>query len=114
MDTNTTTQSIAENLSGLPYLNMGSGFIIGLAVGYFLKKSFKLLLLLLGIAVVLMFGLEHFGVITINETGLEHSVEAGTSTFKQFGMFLRDRLAQFGVAGSASAVGGFAIGLKIG
>jgi hypothetical protein len=29
-------------------------------------------------------------------------------------MFLRDRLAQFGVAGSASAVGGFAIGLKIG
>ena len=114
MDANTTTATVAEKFLDLPYLNMGSGFIVGLAVGYFLKKSFKLLLLLLGIALVLMFGLEHFGLISINEAGLEHTVAAGTSTFKQFGMFLKERLSEFGFAGSASAVGGFAVGMKIG
>ncbi|WP_456381445.1 FUN14 domain-containing protein [Hydrogenimonas sp.] len=114
MDTNTSSSSLTDTLLDLPYLHMGSGFVIGLAVGYFLKKSFKLLLLLLGIAIVSMFALEHYGIISINEAGLEHTVEAGTSTFREFGTFLKDRLAEFGFAGSASAVGGFAIGLKIG
>ncbi|WP_300363138.1 FUN14 domain-containing protein [Hydrogenimonas sp.] len=114
MDTNATSSSITEKFFDLPYLDMGSGFVIGLAVGYFLKKSFKLLLLLLGIALVLMFALEHYGIVSINEAGLEHTVEAGTGTFKQFALFLKERLSEFGFAGSASAVGGFAIGLKIG
>ncbi|WP_201351999.1 FUN14 domain-containing protein [Hydrogenimonas urashimensis] len=114
MDANSTASTLTGKLPDLPYLHMGSGFMIGLAVGYFLKKSFKLLLLLLGIALVLMFVLEHYGIVAINETGLEHTVSAGTSAFREFGTFLKERLDEFGFAGSASAIGGFAVGLKIG
>ena len=114
MDANATSSSIADKFLDLPYLNMGSGFIIGLAVGYFFKKSFKILLLLLGLTIVLLFGLEHFDIIHIDQSHLQETVSQGTGLFKRFGLFLKERLSDFGFSGSASAIGGFAVGLKMG
>lgn len=108
------TLAIRDKLPTLPWLEMGSGFLIGLAVGYFLKKSFKVLLLLMGIGIVIIFLLESQHVVTINEDGLSHTVSQGTELFKEFASFLKARLSRLNVAGGASAVAGFFTGLKMG
>ena len=98
----------------LPYLEMGSGFMIGLSVGYVVKKSFKLMLLLMGLAVIGVFVLENQGIITLNETSLDQNVSLGVEAFKQFALFLKERLAALKIAGGASAIAGFVVGLKMG
>ena len=98
----------------LPYLQMGSGFMIGLSTGYFLKKSFKALLILMGLVIVAMFVLESQGVITINESSLDQTVNAGTGAFKHLLTYVKDRLDKLTIAGSGSAVAGFFVGLKWG
>jgi len=98
----------------LPYLEMGSGFLVGLSVGYFLKKSFKLILLMMGLVIVVMFVLENRGIITINEVGLDQTVTAGADTFRVFVGFLKERLGRFTFAGGGSAIAGFLTGLKWG
>ena len=113
MDENLTL-TLHDKIPALPWLEMGSGFLIGLAVGYFLKKSFKLLLLLMGIGIVIIFVLESQHVVSINEEGLSHTVAQGSELFKTFADFLKARLSRLSFAGSASAVAGFFAGLKMG
>ena len=107
-----------ETLHGInlefPYLEMGSGFLVGLSVGYFLKKSFKVILVLMGLVVVALFVLESKGVISINEGNLDSTVTAGASAFKTFAGFLQERLGRFTFAGGGSAIAGFLTGLKWG
>ena len=98
----------------LPYLEMGSGFIMGLSVGYVVKKSFKLMLLLMGLALIGVFVLQAKGIITLNESSLDQNVSWIVAGFKHFVLFLKDRLAALKVAGGASAVAGFVVGLKMG
>jgi len=97
-----------------PYMELGSSFMIGLAVGYFLKKSFKLLLLLLGFALVITFVLESQGIVSLNEANLESSVSSGMDMFKNFAMFLKDRLGESTFTKGLGAVAGFFVGLKMG
>ena len=98
----------------IPYLEMGSGFMMGLSVGYVVKKSFKLMLLLMGLALIAVFVLDNQGIITLNESSLDQQVSLSTEAFKHFVLFLKDRLAALKVAGGASAIAGFVVGLKIG
>jgi len=107
-------EDLKAALSGLPYMEMGTGFLIGLAVGYLLKKTFKILLALLGVAVVVIFVLESQKVVTINEESLAQTVSAGADQFEHFALFLKERLSRLRFAGSASAVAGFLAGLKMG
>jgi len=102
------------NLPALPWLEMGSGFLSGMAVGFFLKKSFKILLLLLGVGLVLIFVLESQHIVTVNEEGLARGIGAGTELFSHFVEFLKDRLSRLSFAGGGSAVAGFLAGLKMG
>jgi uncharacterized membrane protein (Fun14 family) len=108
------TRALREQLPGLPWLEMGSGFLIGLSVGYVVKKSFKLLLFLGGLAVILLFTLEHQHLITLNEEGLNQTVSEGSTLFQNFALFLKERLSRLGVAGGTSSVAGFFAGLKMG
>ena len=103
-----------EQLAGLPYIEMGSVFLIGLAVGYFLKKSFKVLLMVVGMGLVLIFALEHQKVVTINEDALNHIMTAGSEQFQLFAAFLKERLEKLEIKGGISAVAGFFVGLKMG
>jgi uncharacterized membrane protein (Fun14 family) len=98
----------------LPYLNMGASFLVGVAVGFVVKKSFKIMLFLLGIALILIFFLEYKHVITINEDALLSSVDSVKNSFIHFVEFLKDRLNQMKVAGTLSAVTGFIVGIKMG
>jgi uncharacterized membrane protein (Fun14 family) len=98
----------------LPYLEMGSGFMMGLSVGYVVKKSFKLMLLLMGLILIALFVLENQHIITLNEASLDESVTLGTTAFQHFVGFLKDRLSSLKVAGGVSAAVGFVAGLKMG
>ncbi len=114
MESNATTSALSDFFAELPYLEMGGGFLIGMGAGYFLKKSFKIALLVLGIIVALLFGLEQLHVVQIDANHLEETVEQGAGWFKEAALYLKERLAGFGVAGSGSAVAGFLVGLKMG
>ena len=114
MDQNLSLDRFADKLPALPWLEMGSGFLVGMALGYFLKKSFKLLLLLLGIGLAILFLLESQHVVVIDEDGLARTVSQGSELFKSFALCLRERIGRLSFAGSASAVGGFLVGLKMG
>ena len=98
----------------LPYLEMGSGFMMGLSVGYVVKKSFKLMLFLMGVAIIGVFLLEKQGIIVLNESALDQNVSLGVEIFRVFALFLKERLAALQVTGGASAIAGFVVGLKMG
>jgi uncharacterized membrane protein (Fun14 family) len=108
-DTATNTQE-----SPLAYLEMGTGFLIGLSLGYVLKKSFKLMLLLLGVSFIALFYFESNGFITINEAEVSQSVAKLSHSFQDFISFIKQRLELFQVSKGISAIAGFVIGLKIG
>ena len=88
--------------------------MIGMSVGYVIKKSFKLLLLLLGISIIAVFVLEQQGIVVLNEKALNQSVSLGTSGFNYFVAWLKARLMALGFAGGASTAAGFVVGLKMG
>ena len=113
MDHNATS-AWSDKIPDLPYLDMGSGFVMGLAVGYFFKKSIKIVLFLLGIALVLLFALDQFELIELHKEQLSQTVDAGTGMFKQFGLLLKQKLEEFGAVGTGSAIAGFALGIKMG
>ena len=110
----TTQETTSNTLETLPYLEMGTGFIIGLAVGYALKKSFKILLFLLGIGLVTVFVLESKGIVVLNEETLESSVAEGTNMFKQLLVLMKERVSNLKMDSGLSSVAGFAVGLMMG
>ena len=112
--TATTIEVNAPDAQVMPYLEMGTGFLIGLSIGYVLKKSFKILLFLTGVALIAVFVLESQGVIVLNEANLQDTVSGGIDTFKDFAGFLKERLERFEVSSGLSAVAGFFLGLKMG
>ena len=96
----------------LPYLDMGSGFIIGLAVGFFIKKSFKMVLFILGFALIATFYMESQGIFTINDKVLEESIANGVKYFDYLISAVKERITGF--QSGAGAIAGFVIGLKLG
>jgi len=107
-------EKLREIGAELPYLEMGSGFLIGLSIGYFLKKSFKVILIFMGLIMVSLFVLENNGVVTINEDSLDSTVSMGAEAFKSFAAFLKERLSRFSFASGGGATAGFVLGLKWG
>lgn len=93
--------------------NLGTPFVIGLAVGYFAKKMLLISLLLLGAAIVLLFASEYLEITQINYTKLEQAVQPATSAAKSFKDFLLSRLSNFPSKG-LSATAGFVVGFKLG
>ncbi len=110
-----------ENLSsGLPLaVSLGGGVFLGLAVGYFAKKAFKITLFLTGLCLVSYVALVYSGNAPLVEVAdiAPHLDETG-SRIARFGKFLFTWLSSYdtarvGTAG-AGAVGGFVIGWKMG
>ena len=93
--------------------NLGTPFVIGLAVGYFAKKMLLISLLLLGAEIVLLFASEYLEITQINYTKLEQAVQPATSAAKSFKDFLLSRLSNFPSKG-LSATAGFVVGFKLG
>jgi len=98
--------------SPLPYLEMGSSFVIGLAVGFFIKKSFKMVLFILGFALIATFYMESQGIFTINDKVLEESISNGMKYFDYLVASVKERITSF--QSGVGALAGFVIGLKLG
>lgn len=106
--------TIAETTSSspFPFLEMGSSFVIGLAVGYFLKKSFKAVLFVLGLGLIVLFYMESQGLFTLNDAMLDNGVATGIDYFKTIVSALKERLTNF--TSGLGAVAGFLVGIKFG
>ena len=93
--------------------NVGTPFVMGLAVGYFAKKMLLLTLFLCGAAIVLLFVGEYYGISEISDINLQQAANTATDVAKQSGDFLVKRLSGITSKG-VSAAGGFFVGLKLG
>ena len=96
----------------LPYLEMGSSFVIGLAVGFFIKKSFRMVLFILGFALIMSFYMESQGIFTINDKVLEDSISNGMQYFDYLVAAVKERITSF--QSGVGALAGFVVGLKLG
>ena len=101
------------NNVSIPYLEMGGGFLLGMSVGYALKKSFKALLLLFGLGFIFMILLESQGAISIDQMPLQDVINLGADKFKSAFELLQQRFEKYQVAGGMSALAGFMVGIKI-
>ena len=110
--TNSGVQKAGE--SGFPFLEMGTSFVIGLAIGYFLKKSFKFLLLVLGLGLVLLFVLESNGAFHVDDQTIQNGVSSGVDSFQNLVGMLKERLSKMELSTGAGAIAGFFAGLKFG
>ncbi len=92
----------------------GSGFVIGFGVGYFLKKSLKISLFLLGGVAIVLFILDFNGIIKLNLESFTHQVDSFILSFKNLFLFLKDKMKDVEIAGGGGALVGFFLGLKVG
>jgi len=96
----------------IPYLEMGSSFLIGMAVGFFIKKSFKAVLFILGFSLIVTFYMESQGIFTINDKVLEESITNGSKYFDFLVASVKERITSF--QSGVGALAGFVVGLKFG
>ena len=109
----TATNSGGVQVTGetpFPFLEMGTSFVIGLAIGYFLKKSFKIFLLILGLGLVLIF----VSGIDISGQMIEDKASDAVNIFQSFAGKLKAWLENLELSHKAGAVAGFIAGLKFG
>ena len=106
--------AVEPSTSAFPFLEMGTSFVIGLAIGFFMKKFFKILLLILGFGLVILFVMESQGISTVDEQALDAGVTTGIDSFKGLVALLKDRLSNMTITSGAGAVAGFFVGLKFG
>jgi len=85
-----------------------------LAIGYFFKKFFKILLLILGLGIVVLFVLESKGTIHVDDKMIESGVSTGVDSFNGLVTLVKDRLSNMKISSGASAVAGFFAGVKFG
>lgn len=93
--------------------NVAAPFVIGLAVGFFIKKVLKIGLFLAGAAIVVLFVSEYYGMAVVSDNALQQSANNATQYVNSFVDFLTQRLSQITSKG-VSGVTGFFVGLKFG
>jgi uncharacterized membrane protein (Fun14 family) len=93
--------------------NVGTPFLLGIAVGYFAKKMLRTALFLGGGIVVLLFVAEYYGVVHVTDSQLLHATDVAAEAAKSSSDFLLARLTGFTAKG-VSATGGFVLGFKMG
>ena len=93
--------------------NVGTPFVMGLAVGYFAKKMLLITLFLCGAAIVLLFVSEYYGITEISDLDLQQATDSATEAVEQSGDYLVKRLSRITSKG-VSAAGGFFVGFKLG
>jgi uncharacterized membrane protein (Fun14 family) len=105
----------STDIFSAPFLlgSVGAPFIIGMAVGYFAKKTMKTALFLGGAIIVMLFVSEYAGVVHIDEAGLQHVADVAVDAAESSSHFLVNRLSSITSKGISGSVGFFA-GFKMG
>jgi len=97
-----------------PLVEVSSGFFIGLAIGYFFKKSIKLFLIIFAFAIVVLFVFQSYDMIQIKNDALLTGTDKIIVEIKNIGNFLKERLEFLKISGGVGAIAGFMVGLKMG
>lgn len=115
MNNNAVDVGFSNDFFSTPFLlgSVGAPFIIGMAVGYFAKKMLKTALFIGGGIIVLLFVSEYYGIVHIDDSGLQHAADIATDAAKSSSSFLVNRLSSITSKGVSSSVGFFA-GFKMG
>jgi len=107
-------ENVANSQAPFPFLEMGTSFVIGLAVGFFLKKFFKFMLLILGLGLVVLFYLESKGTVHVDGHVIENGVSTGIDSFNGLVAMSKEKLSQMSLSSKAGALAGFFAGIKFG
>jgi uncharacterized membrane protein (Fun14 family) len=98
--------------------NVGGPFVIGLAVGFFAKKTLKIALFFLGAGVVVLFMLQYFDFKGSHNINLQEVGDSFIGSVKHGIEFLKERLSAIQSSNktiqSGSGVAGFFVGFKLG
>ncbi len=101
-------------LNNISLGQMGAGFLLGLSVGFFFKKSFKIMLFFLGLGVVVLFLLDSNNIVTVNSDTILGTFDKIALMLKHFATFLQHKLSNLELEGGAGAIAGFLVGIKAG
>jgi uncharacterized membrane protein (Fun14 family) len=105
----------STDIFSAPFLlgSVGAPFVIGMAVGYFAKKTLKTALFIGGAIIVMLFVSEYYGVVHIDDAGLQHAADVAVDAAESSSHFLVNRLSSITSKGVSGSVGFFA-GFKMG
>jgi uncharacterized membrane protein (Fun14 family) len=93
-------------------LKLGFSFMVGLAVGKALKMTFKLALIVIGIVLLGIFGLQYAGLADVHWSGVEGHYDTWASWLSVNGGAFLDFMGK-NLRETASFVAGLAVGFKI-
>jgi len=94
------------------FLTLGFSFMVGLALGFALKFAFKVALVVGGLLLVALVGLQSIGVVEINWAGLEGHYDTWSAWTSAHAQALFDLVAA-NLSGTAAFLAGLAAGLKL-
>jgi len=92
----------------------GASFIFGFVVGYLLKKSIKLMLLVIVIGVIALFWLDDNRLQEIKNIDFATSFDRSVELFKMFGNFIYEKIGGIDQSSGIGLIAGFLVGLKFG
>jgi len=111
MNENIDLNSLLNNVN---FTQISSGFLLGLSVGYFFKKGFKIMLFILGLATVAIFWFNAQDYITVNGESIINIFDIISITLQKTYNFVYNNIKSLEPIGGASIIAGFVTGLKIG
>ena len=101
-------------LNNFPITQISSGFLLGLCVGYFFKKSFKLLLFVTGLVTVAIFWFNAQNVLDISSNNILSAFNVLSEILKKSYDFIYLYLIKLEPVGGVSIITGFLVGIKVG
>jgi uncharacterized membrane protein (Fun14 family) len=101
-------------LNDINFAQISSGFLLGLSVGYFFKKGFKIMLFLLGLVTITIFWLNAQDYIVVSGNSIINIFDILSISLKKTYNFVYNNIASLEPLGGASIIAGFFTGLKIG
>jgi uncharacterized membrane protein (Fun14 family) len=94
------------------FLKLGFSFMVGLAVGYALKIAFKIALVVMGLILLAIFGLQYAGMVDVNWSGIEVHYNTWAEWASAHSSPFLDFIGQ-NLSSAASFLAGLAVGLKL-
>lgn len=94
------------------FLRLGFSFLVGLAVGFALKVAFKVAIVVVGLILLGVFGLQYAGLVDVNWTGVEAHYDTWADWLGVRGAAFLDFVGA-NLSSGASFLAGLALGLKL-
>ena len=99
----------ANVLNNLMLAQLGGGALAGIAVGYALKRATKIALFILGLCILVLYGLMKAGYISVHWDAVSQGLEHGSrSAASMLGDVVKDLSASL-----VGFAGGFFMGVKL-